>query len=64
MMMSDSFLSDAGWLFLALWSLVVSAVGVVAFRHDLFQRRNEPPSDSARSASQEHDNDFARGVST
>lgn len=64
MMMSDSFLSNAGWLFLALWSLVVSAVGVVAFGHDLFLREEKQPSDPARSAKQEHDNNFARRVST
>jgi hypothetical protein len=34
--MSESFLSDAGSLFFAAWILVVAAVSIVAFGHDLF----------------------------
>jgi hypothetical protein len=34
-MMSDSFLSDAGWLFFAAWSVVIGAVSIAAFGHDL-----------------------------
>jgi hypothetical protein len=34
-MMSDSVLSDAGWLFFTAWSVVVGAVSIAAFGHDL-----------------------------
>lgn len=34
-MMNDSFLSDAGWLFFAAWSVVIGAVSIAAFGHDL-----------------------------
>jgi hypothetical protein len=34
-MMSDSFLSDAGWLFFAAWSVVIGAVSIAAFGRDL-----------------------------
>ena len=34
-MMSDSFLSNAGSVFFAFWSLIVAAVGVAAFGRDL-----------------------------
>jgi len=34
-MISDSFLSDAGWLFLGAWSVVVAAVSILAFGRDL-----------------------------
>jgi hypothetical protein len=34
-MMSDSFLSDAGWLFFTAWSVVIGAVSIAAFGHDL-----------------------------
>ena len=34
-MMSDAFLSDAGWLFFAVWSVVVGAVSIAAFGRDL-----------------------------
>jgi len=37
--MSDSFLSDAGWLFLAAWSIVVAAVSIAAFGRDLLPSR-------------------------
>jgi len=36
MRVSDLFLSNAGWLFLTPWSLVVIAISVAAFRRDLF----------------------------
>lgn len=35
MMMSDWFLFDAGWLFLAAWSAIVAAVSIAAFGRDL-----------------------------
>jgi hypothetical protein len=38
-MMSDSFLSDAGWLFFAAWSVVIGAVSIAAFGHDLLPSR-------------------------
>lgn len=34
-MLSDSFLSDAGWLFFAAWSVIVAAVSIKAFGRDL-----------------------------
>jgi hypothetical protein len=34
-MMSDSFLSDAGWLFFTAWSVVIGVVSITAFGHDL-----------------------------
>jgi hypothetical protein len=35
MILNDSFLADAGWLFLAAWSAVVAALSIVAFGRDL-----------------------------
>jgi hypothetical protein len=35
-MFSDSFLSDAGWLFLALWGIAVAVVSYGAYGSDLF----------------------------
>ena len=37
--MNDSYLFDAGWLFFAIWSLLVGAVSVAAFSGDLFPSR-------------------------
>jgi hypothetical protein len=39
MTISDSFLSYAGWLFFAVWSLMVLVVSIVAFGRDLLPRR-------------------------
>jgi len=39
MLMSDSYLFDAGWLFFAAWSIVVAAVSVAAFGRDLIPSR-------------------------
>jgi hypothetical protein len=51
MMMSDSFLSDAGWLFFAAWSVVVAAVGILAFGRDLLpSRAHVDPLTKARSS--------------
>jgi len=36
MPLNDSYLFDAGWLFFALWTLIVGAVSIAAFRRDLF----------------------------
>ena len=38
-MMSDSFLSDAGSLFFAVWSLIISAVTLKAFGRDLLSSK-------------------------
>jgi hypothetical protein len=56
-MLSDSFLSDVGWLFFAAWSAVVAAVSLAAFGRDLLPSRlrlGQPqqvePTDRAQSA--------------
>jgi len=36
MTLSESFLSNAGWLFFTAWSLIVGVVTVKAFGRDLF----------------------------
>lgn len=41
-MMSDSFLSDAGSLFFAIWSLIIGAVTLKAFGRDLISSRFDP----------------------
>jgi len=38
-MTSDTFLSDASWLFFAVWSVVVAAVSIAAFGRDLLPSR-------------------------
>ena len=38
-MMSDSFLSDAGSLFFAVWSLIIGAVTLKAFGRDLLSSK-------------------------
>jgi hypothetical protein len=45
MTFSDSFLSNAGWLFFAAWTAVVAAVSIIAFGSDLLPRRPhlDPP---------------------
>jgi len=35
MILNDSFLADAGWLFFAAWSAVVAVVSIIAFGRDL-----------------------------
>jgi hypothetical protein len=47
-MMSDSFLSNAGSLFFAVWSIVVAAVSLAAFHRDLFP--SKAPLDSSPAA--------------
>ena len=50
MKVSDLFLSNAGWLFLTPWSLLVVAISVAAFAGDLFpskahlESQNKAPS--------------------
>ena len=39
MQMNDSYLFDAGWLFFAVWSVIVAFVSLTAFRGDLFPAR-------------------------
>jgi hypothetical protein len=39
MTLSESFLSNAGWLFFAAWSAMVAAVSIVAFGQDLLPWR-------------------------
>jgi hypothetical protein len=51
-MMSDSFLSDAGWLFFAGWSLVIAALGIAAFGRDLLPIRAD--TESTRKLQAEH----------
>jgi hypothetical protein len=51
-MMSDSFLSDAGWLFFAGWSLVIAALGIAAFGRDLLPTRAD--SESTQKLHAEH----------
>jgi hypothetical protein len=41
MAMNDSYLFDAGWLFLAAWSVIVAIVSVTAFRGDMFPSRTQ-----------------------
>ena len=38
-MMSDSFLSDAGSMFFAVWSLIIAAVTLKAFGRDLLSSK-------------------------
>ena len=40
--MSDSYLFDVGWLFLAAWSAVVAAVSLAAFGRDLLPSSAHP----------------------
>jgi len=58
--MSDSFLSDAGWLFFAAWSIVVAAVSIAAFGRDLFpSRAHIDPHPNARPSDPVHPNNSA-----
>jgi len=55
MTLSDSFLSNAGWLFFAAWTAVVAAVSIVAFGRDLLPRRaNLNPAPKAQPADHVH----------
>ena len=49
MLMSDSLLFDAGWLFFAAWSVIIGAVGLTAFGRDLLPSKaplDSPPNPS------------------
>lgn len=41
MILTDSFLADAGWLFFAAWSAVVTVVSIIAFGRDLLPWRTQ-----------------------
>ena len=43
-MLTDSLLTDASWLFFAIWSIVIGTISVAAFGHDLIPSKT--PSDS------------------
>ncbi len=50
-MISDSFLSEAGSLFLVAWSVIVAVVAVAAFGRDLLpirQQVDSPAADASR----------------
>jgi len=47
-MTSDTFLSDASWLFFAAWSVVIAAVSIAAFGRDLLPSRAIDPRPNAR----------------
>jgi hypothetical protein len=51
MLISDSYLFDAGWLFFAAWSVVVAVVSYSAFHHDLFPSKHL---DSAKASRAPH----------
>jgi len=51
MRVSDLFLSNAGWLFLMPWSLLVIAISVAAFGRDLLPSKAPVESHSKASAS-------------
>lgn len=36
MAFSESFLSNAGWIFFAAWSAIIAAISIAAFGRDLF----------------------------
>jgi hypothetical protein len=46
MILTDSFLADAGWLFFAAWSAVVTALSIVAFGRDLIPWKFDSASES------------------
>jgi len=50
MRVSDLFLSNAGWLFLTPWSLLVVAISVAVFGRDLFPSKAHPDSQNKASA--------------
>jgi hypothetical protein len=53
MTLSDSFLSNAAWLFFAAWSAIVAAVSIAAFGRDLLPRTAHiDPSHKSRVADQ------------
>ncbi len=54
MAFSESFLSNAGWLFFAAWTAVIAAITIAAFGRDLLPwstHLDSPPKSSRRSKS-------------
>jgi hypothetical protein len=51
-LLNDSYLLDAGWLFFAAWSVVIAFVSVTAFGRDLlpWQARLDPAESHATQA--------------
>jgi hypothetical protein len=49
-MVPDSLFSDAGWLFFAIWSIVIGALSVAAFGRDLLEA-NTPAISPSRNTS-------------
>ena len=43
MAFSESFLSNAGWLFFAAWSALLTAISIAAFGRDLLPWTNSAP---------------------
>jgi hypothetical protein len=54
-MMSDSFFTEAGWLFFAIWSVAVCVVSITAFASDLVPSK-APSSSRSTTPTQAHQN--------
>ena len=50
-MLRDSFFSDAGWLFFAIWSIAIGALSVAAFGADLLEAKTPAISPSRNTSS-------------
>lgn len=50
-MLRDSLFSDAGWLFFAIWSIVIGALSVAAFGRDLLEAKTPAISPSRSTSS-------------
>jgi hypothetical protein len=50
-MLRDSLFSDAGWLFFAIWSIVIGALSVAAFGRDLLEAKTSAISPSRGASS-------------
>ena len=50
-MLRDSLFSDAGWLFFAIWSIVIGALSLAAFDRDLLEAKTSAISPSRSTAS-------------
>ena len=50
-MLRDSLFSDAGWLFFAIWSIVIGALSVAAFGGDLLEAKTPAISPSRNTSS-------------
>jgi len=51
MLLRDSVFSDAGWLFFAIWSIVIGAFSVAAFGRDLLEAKTPAISTSRTGSS-------------